>query len=292
MFQNFNYENNIFMRKYFKNFNFIQDRENQDIDIILSGSFITLNDYNYIKNKKAYKILWVSEPIQHHFKYPYKLYVENIFHFYFGSIYNNLKINSFKYPLYINYFKKYEPLIFNNINKEFKLLNLDNKNFCALICRHDRWKTRTEIYKSLNVIDNIVCPSRLFNNYSNEKFNKIGKVNFLKNYIFNICPENTYTDLKGYITEKLMDCCKAGCIPIYLEDVMDDIDNKIFNKNRILFYKNNAESINELKDKIYSLYSDKKKLLDFYNQDIFLPTAYDEIENMEKNLTIAIQNIC
>lgn len=293
MYQNFNYENNVFTNKYFKDFNFIKDRESQDIDIILCGSFINDNDYKYIKSKKAYKILWISEPIQHHFKNPYKLYLEkSVFHFYFGSIYNNIKSNHFKFPIYIDYYNSYdEPSVFENINKKFKISTLEKKYFCALICRHDRWKTRTNIYNSLQNIDHIICPSKLFNNYSNDEFNKIGKKKFLEDFIFNICPENTYTDLKGYITEKVMDACNSGCIPIYLEDIMDDIDKKIFNVNRILFYKNNKKSIQELKDKINSLYSNKKNLLDFYNQDIFLPNAYEEINNMEKNLKDAIKRI-
>ncbi len=37
----------------------------------------------------------------------------------------------------------------------------------------------------------------------------------LKNYQFAICYENA-RDVKGYITEKIMDCFLAGCVPIYL----------------------------------------------------------------------------
>ena len=81
-----------------------------------------------------------------------------------------------------------------------------------------------------------------------------------------------------------MDACKAGCIPIYLEDIMDNIDKNIFNTKRIIFYKNNKESINTVKIFIEKLYKNKNELLKFYNQDIFLPDAYKEIENMKNNL--------
>ena len=287
MFPRFNYKNNNIKNSLLKdiNFNYIDDKNHPNIDIILAGSFITEKDRDYIISKKCYKILYITEPIQHHYKIPYLLYLKNEFNMCFGCIYNDPQKNYYKFPLYIQ-ISKIDKDLFNNINNlnKIKILDLNNKKFCALICRHDTWKTRTNIYKNLNTIDHIVCPSKLFNNYSNEEFNKIGKLSFLKNYIFNICPENTYTDLKGYITEKLMDACKAGCIPIYLEDIMDNIDKNIFNTKRIIFYKNNKESINTVKIFIEKLYKNKNELLKFYNQDIFLPDAFKEIENMKNNL--------
>jgi len=57
MYTSFNYENNIFKTKFFKNFIYTTNRNDSDIDIILAGSFITEIDYNYLKNKNCYKIL-------------------------------------------------------------------------------------------------------------------------------------------------------------------------------------------------------------------------------------------
>ena len=51
------------------------------------------------------------------------------------------------------------------------------------------------------------------------------------------------------------------------------------------------KKIHYIKNYLNLLYSNKKNLLDFYNQDIFLPTAYEEIKNMEKNLKDAIKRI-
>jgi hypothetical protein len=290
MYSSFNYENNMFKNVFLKDFNCVADKNDPDIDIIFAGSFIDEKDKEYIISKKCYKILYISEPIQHHYKIPYLLYIKNEFDMCFGCIFNDPIKHCVKFPLYANYILGNNN-VFNNLNNSYKIDNLNNKNFCALICRHDTWNTRTTIYNSLIKIDNITCPSRLFNNYSNEELNKVGKENFLKNYIFNICPENTYTDLKGYITEKVMDACMSGCIPIYLEDVMDDIDKKIFNIKRIIFYKNNQESINNTKIFIEKLYKNKKDLLEFYNQDIFLPGAYEEIQNMNNNLINNLKKI-
>jgi len=41
-----------------------------------------------------------------------------------------------------------------------------------------------------------------------------GKINLLSNFKYCICFENI-TNVKSYITEKLFDCFKAGCVPIY-----------------------------------------------------------------------------
>ena len=174
----------------------------------------------------------------------------------------------------------------NKINQMNKIVNIDNlinKQFCSLVARHDKWNTRKNIYNKLKKINNIVCPSKLFNNYNNQEFNKIGKVKFLKDFIFNLCPENSKYNFPGYITEKLMDCCLAGCIPIYCGK-LDSIDKKIFNIERILFYEaDNELSLNNCCKKVNYLYQNKKELLDFYNQDIFMNEANKEINQMIYN---------
>ena len=55
------------------------------------------------------------------------------------------------------------------------------------------------------------------------------KVEVIKNYKFSICYENT-RDLPGYITEKILDCFKAGVIPIYLgaDNITDYIPKDCF----------------------------------------------------------------
>jgi len=292
MYTSFNYENNIFKTKFFKNFIYTTNRNDSDIDIILAGSFITEIDYNYLKNKNCYKILWISEPVENHFVYPYKLILENKFDLLFGCINNDISNNKYKLPLYINYYENYNDInYFNNLNINNKVLNLDNKKFCCLICRHDRWKTRTIVHNKLKQLGNIVCPSKLFNNASNEELNKIGKKSYLKSFIFNICPENSINKLKGYITEKLMDSCISGCIPIYYGD-LDDTDKKIFNLDRIIQYNpNDVKTIDNVVNKIKQLLANPKELIAFYNQDIFLKDANELIYEMVNNFNSKITTI-
>jgi len=42
----------------------------------------------------------------------------------------------------------------------------------------------------------------------------VGKVACLKKYKFCICYENMHS-IQGYVTEKIFDCMRAGCVPIY-----------------------------------------------------------------------------
>ena len=47
------------------------------------------------------------------------------------------------------------------------------------------------------------------NNCSNKDLNNLGNASYIKKFLFNICSENTLTNVKGYITEKIINCCKT-----------------------------------------------------------------------------------
>lgn len=301
MFPAFNYETNLYSRKILKDFEYIKDKNDTSIDIYLIGSFIKEDDYKFIKKlKNKIKIMWVSEPIIHHFKYPYQLIKEKKINYLYGCVSDNIKNNRYKLPLYINYYKGWEEenyyskKYFNELNKVNKITNieiLNEKDFCTIIARHDNWNTRKKIYEKLINIDKIICPSQFLNNYDNNYLNKIGKNNFLKKYIFNLCPENSKYNFPGYITEKLMDSCISGCIPIYCGK-LDKIDKKVFNINRIIFYESdNESSLYKCYNFIKDLYEDKDKLLEFYNQDIFNEDASDEVNKLINNFKSFIQSI-
>jgi hypothetical protein len=173
---------------------------------------------------------------------------------------------------------------YNDVNNFVLNQDIFSKQNICLINSHDIKNSRTPIYKLIiKKKINIVCPGKLFNNTSNEELNSIGKQEYLKKFIFNICPENTKTLPNGYITEKLLECCKSGCIPIYCGS-FDDIDTKIFNKNRILFYDYEVkESIINCCIKVKELLNDKNKLKTFYKQPPFMDTAYNTLIELENN---------
>jgi hypothetical protein len=236
-------------------------------------------------------MLYITEPI-HYFgfvggasEYSYKAFNENKFTYIFGCINHDPQNGRYKYPLYmfISSFEFKNKEYYNKINvmvQNTSLSQLNSKKFNALIASWDLG-TRTNIYEVLRELGHIACPGKLHNNCSNEELDRIGKINYLQNYKFHICSENTdYDNVPGYITEKLMDCCLSGAIPIYA-GWFDEYDEKIMNKNRIIFYKSNdAKSIEYAYYKVKFLMENPEMLLHFYNQPVFCETAYETVQTL------------
>lgn len=263
-----------------------------DKNLLISGSFIRDDtDIDIIKNFDGFKILHITEPIHHFYKKAYELCMSNTFDMVFGCVENDY-INSnkyIKYPLYLSYNFPKDQETFDKMNRFINSTTINQllqKKFCSLVNKHDQGNTRLPIYHYLKNIGDIVCPSKLLNNCSNEELNRLGKVEYGKKFIFSICPENFKTPIKGYITEKLYEACRSGCIPIYFGNVGEDSEDfKIFNKNRILFYDpSSKESMDHVYEKVKRMMENKEELLDFYRQDIFMPTAYQTSIEMEQNL--------
>lgn len=215
----------------------------------------------------------------------YKGYKNNDFDIIFGCINHDPKNNKFKYPLYLffhDFHLNYENLITNNLVKNMSSEDILSKKFCALINGWDPDNVRLNIYNPLSKLNEITCPGKFLNNCSNEELNKIGKPEYLKNFKFNICSENYCNTIDGYITEKLNDSCLGCSIPIYCGN-FDEIDGKIFNKNRILFYDSKSEeSINQVYLKVKYLLENDGEFVKFYKQDIYRNVT--EIETCINNL--------
>ncbi|WP_148258789.1 glycosyltransferase family 10 domain-containing protein [Brachyspira intermedia] len=158
-----------------------------------------------------------------------------------------------------NYTKDDIKKVIDNINKAKSKKN----KFASLVASHDATNIRTQIYNKIIKIDNINCPSKLFHNDDTLKtdFNN-DKIEYLKEFKFNICPENTISD--GYITEKLFDAFKAGCIPIYNGD--ENIELDLVNKNALLFFKKDEDNTELIKE-IENLHKDDK-LFDAFQKQI------------------------
>lgn len=290
MWQGYNYANN-FLVNYLNNIHIYVDKNNKNIDFLICGPFINKEDYDYILNKECLKILYITEPIEINTPYKkcYELLQNNSFNKIIGC--TNQEWNKIKFPLYINFVLNKEKYFFYEINQYVKNCNIIQKKFCTLINTHDNWNTRVPIYDKIKELGQIDCPSKLLNNCTNEELNRLGNENYLKQFLFNICSENTLTNIDGYITEKLVNCCNGGAIPIYC-GWFDEIDSKIFNKNRILFFNpNDSKSIDELYLKIKYLMEHKKQLKKFYMQDIYMDSAYDTIKNMDSNLMNMFKNL-
>jgi hypothetical protein len=255
-----------------------------DANILIVGCFLTNQELGILLNSNAIKILNLTEPIEHFdfCKNTNFLFKNNFFDYVIGLISNNkekgwIKNNN---PFYrITNSKKYK---FSEVNEYVKKIELSNKKFCVLINRHDPGNTRGPIYLQLKKLGNIDCPGILFNNCSNVELNKIGNIDFIRNYVFNICSENFTSDsYDGYISEKILNCCLGGSIPIYYGK-LDDDDKKIYNENRVIFV--NKDNVNYVYERVKELMNNSEKLVEFYKQDVFMSTAYEECERQNDNI--------
>ena len=93
------------------------------------------------------------------------------------------------------------------------------------------------------------------------------KIEIMKDYKFNLCPENSL--YPGYYCEKLIHAKLAGCIPIYFADhyVKDFRTSSFINIYDFL-------NLNELADYVYQLNQDKYELERLINEPLLhqMPT--------------------
>lgn len=180
--------------------------------------------------------------------------------------------NYMRFPLWITYV--FAPVIDKDkINNQVMDINnlvtsynngFIERNGCVLICRNDIWNTRTPICDGVNGILDIKYAGKFRNNTTDlwKKFND-DKISYLKNFKFNICPENH--NRMGYVTEKIFEAFLGGCIPIYTGS-----DNRpeegIINNNAVLFWDLHGDN-SEVKDKIDLLNKDDKYYLEFIAQN-------------------------
>lgn len=277
---------------------FILDKENPDI--------IFFSVFSPIKYKgKALKVGYVTEPMSW-FKQMHEKISEKYFDMIVGCV-PNIKSKFVKLPLYlsvlnprefnlekinnINNFIKNQEIKIDNNNKSTCMAKRYNLKFCALINSHDKFNSRLPILKKLENISFIDCPGKLNHNVKSFDDDGISKVDYLKGFIFNICPENTYGH-DGYITEKIIQCCESGCIPIYAGTNFDDLDKRFFNTDRIIRYDpNNEKSLNDAYLKVKNLIENPDELIKFYRQDAIHPDAHLVVDEILSNYKTKVKKL-
>ena len=166
----------------------------------------------------------------------------------------------------------------SNINKLETRLNSNRTRFIAQISSHDLGGIRMSLIDLLDPIGQIDCAGE-FNRNTNELqtvYHDI-KEEFLTNYRFCICPENSLGD--GYITEKVFESIASGCIPIYWGACLEE---GILNPKAILRYEKGKEK--ELFEQVQRLWTDENAYREFAMQPPFLDGAAEKIWEMLENL--------
>ena len=163
----------------------------------------------------------------------------------------------------------------------------DNRKFCAYLCSHND-KGRKKMFDQFSAIGRVDCDGKLFHN--NDELKTIfhdDKLAYLRQYRFNLTPENT--NHEGYVTEKLFEAISAGCIPIY-HGSDNNPEPDVINGNAIVFIEvgtDNTEAI----ETVASLNQSKEAYLHFANQKRFTADAPDIIWSYYVNLESRIREI-
>ena len=163
-------------------------------------------------------------------------------------------------------------------NDDHKKIILEKTKFCSFLVNSYNWrgkksnKNRVDFFKKLCSYKKVDSAGGKFNNIGAPlSGGSRGKINFLRNYKFNIAFENR--SLVGYTTEKIFEPMVSRCLPIYWGN--PDI-NKEFNPKSFLNLSDFA-SDDDLINKIIELDNDDNKYMEYMQQPYF----YNDIPNRQ-----------
>jgi predicted SAM-dependent methyltransferase len=156
------------------------------------------------------------------------------------------------------------------------------KRRACFIARLKHGNTRTRMVQTLQSVIPTDCPGAVANNTGGKSIEKItgikdrklSKMTYIRDYLFNLCPENDDRH-PGYVTEKLMQACVAGCIPIYWGHAI--MEPGIINPRRVIQCANRASIGGKAADQVKRFLTNDEKLEEFFDQPVFLPTARERI---------------
>lgn len=162
------------------------------------------------------------------------------------------------------------------VEKYNKPQGLERDKFCSFICRYDYFGDRAFFADAIESLGQINYPSGFRHNDDDlrDKFND-DKTAYLSQFKFNLCPENSND--RGYVTEKIFDAIRSGCIPIYWgNESCGSPEPGILNPDAIIFLNrdgDNAESLALIK----RLMESPEEYRRFASQPRFVPGAADVI---------------
>lgn len=122
--------------------------------------------------------------------------------------------------------------------------------------------------KKINLFSSFRKPLRFIRHYKGVNIFLSGEN--LANYRFNLCPENSLGE--GYITEKIFDSIRSGCIPIYWGAYLEP---GILNPRAILRFEEGKEQ--ESYDRVKELWEDEEAYEQFILEPPFVEGAAERI---------------
>jgi len=272
---NFIPTDNFFYHTLSLKFNVIIDDINPDI---VFHSMYTHNHMKYDMNKHI-KILYTGENYRPNY---------NETHYSFSFDYLNddrnyrlplwaLMFNWFNRPYNPNRDHAYLHNIDDFMNKKFQ----KKSKFCSFIVSNPNAFDRIKFAIKTNQYKRIDCPGRVLNNMNPifGRGDQIEKIEFLKDYKFNICFENSSNP--GYCTEKIIHSMFMNCIPIYWGDTLVGND---FNTNSFLNF-HDFSSEDELLSKIIEVDNNEKLYMDIMSEPWFKENKIPDFVKPDSVLT-------
>lgn len=186
-----------------------------------------------------------------------------------------------RFPLWLTYV--FEPTVDHQqivgrcAQLRYPIVSNERNKFASLIARLDFNGLRTEMYQALSHFGKIDCPSQLLHNDDSlhKEFDD-DKIEYLKHYRFNLCPENSNSF--GYVTEKVFEAIMAGCIPIYW-GCYNNPEPGILNKEAVLLWDRQNNGVNAAR-LVEEMQSHPSLFLEYASQPRLLSSAEEKVEEM------------
>jgi hypothetical protein len=239
-------------------------------DITVSSVFFkNKNSIETLLNNKSFNILYSFENLYNP-QFDWIIKYLSDFDLVIGI--NDIKLNNYiRLPASLAYH------INGSESENYSAFMYKNKNIC-MVSKNPHSLRIKMINEFKNRDVKVDCGGPLLNNIG---YNVVSKCGFLKNYYFNICPENSYA--KGYCSEKIYQALLSNCIPIYWGDL--SCDKHIVNTNKILHIHKDYSNLESIVDRCVFLLKNKNELYSMLIQPSF------SVNNLQKQNALTMEKI-
>lgn len=192
-----------------------------------------------------------------------------------------------RYPHWMDYSKSVRPALEEGENGVFARLaeansaSLEGRNRWCCFIAGNKTNGRLRFLTALRRLGmRVDCAGRVGANMPRIRGNSGTKVKFIEGYVFNLCPENSAKP--GYVTEKIIECCMGGAIPIYWGEAK--LEPGVVNPDRVIYCERDGVLGPKAEATIKRLLSSEEELEKFFAQPPFLPTALETLRDHDRRL--------
>lgn len=264
-----------------------------DADYKINMFSVFNNQYTIKRPMDGKKVFFSGENLNYRFEHvtkDYGLYALDYVDFAMGfDIIDHPKY--LRFPLWIMYLFRNPQITEEDIEKYIEQINsyhYEKSQDAVVIASHDKWNTRSCIADSINYFVDINFAGSWRNNTDDlQKKYDDNKMEYLKEFKFNICAENLDDD--AYVTEKIFQAIQCDCIPLYLGGG-NYLEPKVINENAIIRWYLNEDNA-DATELFINLISDEKSYNEFKEQNVLKDTAAKTIINKFSDLKKRFENL-